>query len=69
MPTSWKTTVGGVLSLLGGAVGIGNMILAGQIDPVQFSIAMTAIGAGWTGLTAKDHNVSNSPTPVAAKPV
>jgi len=68
--TNWRTTVGGVLGLLGGVLTIGNMV-TGQapMDPTNISIALAAIGAGWTGLMAKDHNVSNAPTPVPAKVV
>jgi hypothetical protein len=63
--TSWKTTAGGMLALLGGIVTIGNMVIGGaQIDPTQISLALAAIGAGFTGLMAKDHNVSNSPSPL-----
>jgi len=65
--TSWKTTAGGMLALLGGIVTIGNMVIGGAaIDPTQISLALAAIGAGFTGLMAKDHNVSNAPTPLPA---
>jgi len=68
--TSWKTTIGGLLGLLGGAVTIGNMLTGhAPMDPTNISIALAAIGAGWTGLTAKDHNVSNAPAPTQAKTV
>ena len=65
--TSWKTTAGGVLAMLGGVVTIGNMFVGGgSIDPTNISLALAAIGAGFTGLMAKDHNVSNAPTPLPA---
>ncbi len=68
--TNWKTTIGGVLGLIGGIVTIGNMVTGrAPMDPTNISIALAAIGAGWTGLMAKDHNVSNAPTPTAAKVV
>jgi hypothetical protein len=68
--TSWKTTAGGILALLGGVVTIGNMVVGGApLDVNTLSLAITGIGAGFAGLMAKDHNVSNSPTPVQAKEV
>ena len=67
--TSWKTTAGGALAMLGGFVAIGNMFMSGQLDPTQLSLAIAAIGSAWTGFMAKDHNVSNAPTPVPPREV
>lgn len=63
---SWKTTSLGVLTI-GLAIGnaIYNFLSTGAVPNIAaLSLAVTT-GAGL--IAAKDHNVTNAPTPVAAK--
>ena len=54
MMNSWKTTVGGIGSILGGLAMIFKGIASGE--PVDFAAALAAIMAGVGLLTARDND-------------
>lgn len=60
---SWKTTIGGIAAILSGlgmlAKIINDFILGNPIQYEVVAIALSSIGAGITGLTARDNNVSS----------
>jgi len=58
MKTSWKTTAGGVLALLGAAMQLMPDDLVGQaLKP--WAGFVSALGAGIVGLSARDNGVSS----------
>ena len=54
---NWKTTVTGILTILGGIAGGGKLILAGQVTE-GVSVLITALTAGIGLIVAKDNNVT-----------
>ncbi len=56
---SWKTTLGGVAAIIGGVGIILTMFSDGKVDNEKLMAALAAIGAGWTGMHARDNNVSS----------
>lgn len=64
---SWKTTVGGIISLIGGAVLLVPDDAPGAKDIKPWAPAMAAIGAGLIGLAARDNNVSSEQAGVVKK--
>ena len=58
MGANWKTTAAGVGAILGAAGGLVTMFSKGQVDGTLFMTDLGIISAGFTGLFAKDHNVS-----------
>jgi hypothetical protein len=56
---SWKTTLGGVAAILAGLGLIAKMVSEGNYDAEKILGALTAIGAGFTGIFARDNNVSS----------
>ena len=68
--TSWRTTVAGILPIVGAAYHLASMAMGtAPIDSTQMMVDLGVLSSGVGLLFAKDHNVSNAPTPVAAKPV
>ena len=69
--TSWKTTAAGVLPILGAVYDLGNMFVGnGAPDGNKLLFDLGLLSAGIMGFVAKDHNVSNAPSPlVTPKPV
>jgi len=60
--TSWKTTLGGILSFLGLAASYYPNPVAQKFGP-----ALIGLGATLTGVAARDNNVPSSAVPVAAE--
>jgi flagellar hook protein FlgE len=58
MLANWKTTLGGVGAILGAAASLATMFSKGQVDGTMLMTDLGIIGAGFTGLFAKDHNVT-----------
>lgn len=54
---NWKTTVSGVLTILGGIAAGGKLIVAGQMTE-GIGVIITAVTAGIGLLHAKDNNVT-----------
>ncbi len=52
---SWKTTLTGVLMLIGISAKVGNELLTAQ--PVDWTQALTIVATGVGLIMAKDHNV------------
>lgn len=68
--TSWKTTVAGVVPIVGAVAGLIGMATGSvPVDAQTMLTDFSLIGAGFVGLLAKDHNVSNSPNPAPAATV
>jgi hypothetical protein len=68
--TSWKTTAAGILPIIGAVYDLGNMFVGGGTpDGTKLMLDLGLLSSGFIGFFAKDHNVSNSPTPAAAKTV
>ena len=67
--TNWKTTLSGILPIVGALGDLATMASSGNWDGQHLLTDIGLIGAGSVGLFAKDHNVSNAAAPVAAKPV
>lgn len=55
--TNWKTTVSGILTILGGIAAGGKLVLAGQVAE-GVGIIITAVTAGIGLIVAKDSNVT-----------
>lgn len=55
---NWKTSMGGIVAILGGLAAIGKCVLDGHLTVECIGPALGAIGAGWVGLAAKDHDTS-----------
>jgi hypothetical protein len=67
---SWKTTAAGAVPVIGALGSLINMFATGQWDGNVLMMNIMSASAGVGLMFAKDHNVSNSPTPVpVAKPV
>jgi hypothetical protein len=62
---SWKTSVAGVLGILGGLTLLAQMVQAGKIDPAQITAGITAITAGVGLIFARDNNVNSEQVGVA----
>jgi hypothetical protein len=58
MMTNWKTTAAGVAAILGAAASLISMFSKGSIDGNVLVTDLGLIGAGITGLFAKDNNVT-----------
>ncbi len=56
---SWKTTLGGVAAILGGLGLVAKMISDGDYGSDKIMSAVAAIGAGFTGIFARDNNVTS----------
>jgi hypothetical protein len=56
---SWKTTLGGVAAICGGIGMIAKMLSEGDYNAEKIMAAVAAIGAGITGLSARDNNVTS----------
>lgn len=60
---SWKTTVGGVAALLSGLGMLGKVLndfMTGQpVNIEQVALALSAIGAGIAGISARDNTVTS----------
>ena len=54
---NWKTTISGILTILGGIAAGGKRILAGQVTEGA-GVLITAITAGVGLIVAKDNNVT-----------
>lgn len=54
---NWKTTVSGILTILGGIAAGGKLIIAGQVTEGA-GVLLTAITAGVGLIAAKDSNVT-----------
>ena len=54
---NWKTTLTGVLTILGGVAAGGKLILAGQVTE-GVAVIFTAVTAGIGLIAAKDSNVT-----------
>jgi hypothetical protein len=67
--TSWKTTIAGILPIVGAIGQLATMASTGNWNGDMLLTDVGLISAGAIGLFAKDHNVSNAPTPAAAKTV
>ncbi len=68
MLSSWKTTLFGALSVLAGFLHAGGVTL-GHFGSTDIISLIGALSAGAVGLLAKDHNVTNAPTPADAQTV
>jgi len=68
--TSWKTTAASILPIVGAAYHLASMAMGtSAIDSTQMMVDLGVLSSGVGLLFAKDHNVSNAATPVAAKTV
>lgn len=60
---SWKTTLGGIVAILGGLGMVGKilneLITYGNVSFEQISLAVSAIGGGIGMLFARDNNVTS----------
>lgn len=56
---SWKTTLGGVGTILAGIGIIINMVTSGNYPPDQITAAMAAISGGFGLIFARDNGVSS----------
>lgn len=56
---SWKTTLGGVAAILAGLGLIAKMVSDGDYNAEKLMAAVAAVGAGFTGIFARDNNVSS----------
>jgi hypothetical protein len=67
---SWKTTAAGVMPIIGAIYHLASMATGTAApDPTQLMVDLGVLSSGVGLLFAKDHNVSNSPVPVVARPV
>lgn len=66
---SWKTTIGGILALLGASLQVIPDGAPGAHYVKPYSAFLAALGAGIIGLAARDHNVSSEQAGAAPIPV
>ena len=59
MNSSWKTTLGGILSMIGAALQALPDNAPGAATLKPWSIFLVAVGASITGLAARDNNVTS----------
>jgi hypothetical protein len=64
---NWKTTLGGVATILGGGAAVIHGVLASPLDTTAIMGGVTAIGTGIALLFAKDFNVTNASRPSESK--
>lgn len=58
MGANYKTTAAGIGAILGAAASLITMFSKGQVDGTLLMTDIGIISAGFTGLFAKDHNVT-----------
>lgn len=58
MGKNYKTTISGILAILGAIVALGNAFMNGTMDATTIGTAITAFTAGIGLILAKDSNVT-----------
>lgn len=61
--TSPKTTIAGILAIVGALVAAGSQWTTGGFGAINWTVLVTAIVTGVGLILAKDFNVTNSTTP------